>query len=112
MVYTLKKIKDINNDEYSRKPANEINPLHPGFRTIDLFSGAGGLSLGFSPQFGQNFKPVWANGFNESAVATFNKNFDDVCQYGDILQILNDAPDTIPNADVVMGGPPAKGLAF
>ena len=34
-------------------------PLH--YKLIDLFSGAGGLTLGFTDIMGQVFEPVWAN---------------------------------------------------
>jgi len=45
------------------------------YRLIDLFSGAGGMSLGFSERFGQPFRSVWANDFNKFCVDTYNKNF-------------------------------------
>ena len=35
------------------------------YRLVDLFSGAGGMTLGFTEQFGHSFEPVWANDFNE-----------------------------------------------
>ena len=37
--------------------------LKPGekLKVIDLFSGVGGLTLGFSEKFGHSFVPVWAN---------------------------------------------------
>ena len=40
------------------------------YRLIDLFSGAGGMSLGFSETFGQPFESVWANDFNQYCVDT------------------------------------------
>lgn len=79
---------------------------------IDLFSGAGGLSLGFSNYFGHSFQHVWANDFNEFAVATYNMNFGDVCTVGDIIEILDNSPQVIPKADVVIGGPPCQGFSL
>ena len=47
------------------------------YRLIDLFSGAGGMTLGFSERFVQPFKSVWANDFNQDCVVTYNANFGD-----------------------------------
>jgi DNA (cytosine-5)-methyltransferase 1 len=44
-------------------------------RLIDLFSGAGGLTLGFCRFSAGVFMPVWANDFNRFAVDTCNRNF-------------------------------------
>lgn len=82
------------------------------FRLIDLFSGAGGLTLGFTGEFGYDFEPVWANDFNKYAVATYNSNFGEHCTYGDIVDILNNPVVTIPRADVVVGGPPCQGFSL
>ncbi len=79
---------------------------------IDLFAGAGGLSLGFTEQFGHSFMPVWANDFNYYAVETYNRNFGKHCVCGDIREILNDSDTKIPKADVVIGGPPCQGFSL
>lgn len=50
----------------NKKPRRNIRPR----KLIDLFCGAGGLSLGFSPRFSSEFTSVWANDFNESAAKT------------------------------------------
>lgn len=82
------------------------------FRLIDLFCGAGGMSLGFSPAFGQPFRSVWANDFNQYCVDTYNENFDPHCIAGDITSILEDKRVAIPEADVVIGGPPCQGFSL
>jgi DNA (cytosine-5)-methyltransferase 1 len=82
------------------------------FRLIDLFSGAGGLTLGFTKRFGNNFEPVWANDFDEDAADTYNANFGEHCVYGDILDILEDPKTVIPAADIVIGGPPCQGFSL
>ena len=79
---------------------------------IDLFAGAGGLSLGFSSAFGHAFTPVWANDFNEPAVSTYNLNFGGHCIFGDINDLLSDSDCRIPEADVVIGGPPCQGFSL
>lgn len=80
------------------------------FRLIDLFSGAGGMTLGFTRQFGHTFKPVWANDMDEYAAATYNLNFGNHCHVGDIGDILKNS--AIPTADVVIGGPPCQGFSL
>jgi DNA (cytosine-5)-methyltransferase 1 len=82
------------------------------YKLIDAFSGAGGMTLGFSNCFGHSFESVWANDFNEYCVDTYNYNFGDHCLQGDIVNILNDPAIRIPKADVVIGGPPCQGFSL
>ncbi len=82
------------------------------YRLIDLFCGAGGMSLGFSEAFGQPFTSVWANDFNEFCANTYNANFGPHCVVGDIVQILDEGKVEIPTADVVIGGPPCQGFSL
>lgn len=81
-------------------------------RIIDLFSGAGGLSVGFEWLSPHPFKSVWANDFNQHAVNTYNANFSDVCTGGDIVDILSATDFAVPLADVVIGGPPCQGFSL
>lgn len=82
------------------------------YRLIDLFAGAGGLTLGFSEKFGNPFVCVWANDFNKYAAETYNANFGEHCVYGDIVSILEDPRTEIPKADIVIGGPPCQGFSL
>ena len=82
------------------------------YKLIDLFCGAGGLSLGFSNIFGHKFKPVWANDFNRYAADTYNENYGNHCVVGDIVDLLDDPQIVIPAADVVIGGPPCQGFSL
>lgn len=82
------------------------------YRLIDLFSGTGGLSLGFSEYFGQPFQSVWANDFNKYCVDTYNENFGQHCIQGDLVEILENRGIEIPQADVVIGGPPCQGFSL
>lgn len=82
------------------------------FGLIDLFSGAGGLTLGFSEFYGHAFRPVWANDINEFSVRTYNLNFGNHCEAGDIVEILSRPDFEIPKADVVIGGPPCQGFSL
>ena len=82
------------------------------FRLIDAFAGAGGMTLGFSKRFGHVFDSVWANDFNNYCVETYNTNFGEHCLSGDIVDILNGSSVKIPEADVVIGGPPCQGFSL
>lgn len=82
------------------------------YSLIDLFSGAGGLTLGFTKNFNRNFIPIWANDFNKYAADTYNANFGNHCVVGDILDLLKDPNVIIPKADVVIGGPPCQGFSL
>jgi DNA (cytosine-5)-methyltransferase 1 len=82
------------------------------YKLIDLFSGAGGLTLGFTQAFRHNFIPIWANDNNKDAVATYNINFGDHCTCDDIVPLLANLDAGIPQADVVIGGPPCQGFSL
>ncbi len=82
------------------------------YRLIDLFAGAGGMTLGFTEKFGQVFESVWANDFDKDAAATYNANFGNHCVCADIVDLLEDTHTRIPKADVVIGGPPCQGFSL
>lgn len=96
---------------YQTRAAGQLE-LRRRPRLIDLFSGAGGLTLGFTPKTGHLFEPVWANDCNEYAVRTYNENFGKHCIRGDIVDLLQDPATRIPTADVVIGGPPCQGFSL
>lgn len=85
-------------------------PYRP--RLIDLFAGAGGMTLGFTRFCGHQFEPVWANDINAYAARTYNANFGDHCTLGDIVDILEKGKIKVPKADVVIGGPPCQGFSL
>lgn len=97
---------------YNARCSNEKQTHEYAYQLIDLFSGAGGMSLGFSEEFGHPFKSVWANDFNAFCVNTYNKNFGPHCVHGDIVDILENNSFKIPEADVVIGGPPCQGFSL
>ncbi|MFN9908468.1 MAG: DNA cytosine methyltransferase, partial [bacterium] len=82
------------------------------YRLIDLFSGAGGMTLGFTDaRFGGGFESVWAVDHDAAAVATHNRNFGGHAVCADIEEWLSsDKP--VPRADVVIGGPPCQGFSL
>ncbi|HPQ69217.1 MAG TPA: DNA cytosine methyltransferase [bacterium] len=91
---------------------NELLKQNNQYRLIDLFCGAGGLTLGFSNFFGHNFLPLWANDINAYAAASYNLNFGNHCTTRDINELLLQKEFKIPKADVVIGGPPCQGFSL
>jgi DNA (cytosine-5)-methyltransferase 1 len=73
------------------------------FSIISLFSGAGGLDLGFKKA---GFNTIWANEFDQSIVPSFKNYFKNV--YLDTRSISNVLNDEIPIAAGVIGGPPCQ----
>lgn len=78
-------------------------------KIISLFSGCGGLDLGFH-QCG--YETVWANDFNHWACKTFEKNLGKVIVEGDIEQIDPYTDKTIPACDLILGGFPCQDFSM
>lgn len=97
---------------YQARLHGKLANSHYRPKLIDLFSGAGGMTLGFTKLTGHTFEPVWANDFNEYAAETYNANFGKHCVVGDIVDILENVGIEIPKADVVIGGPPCQGFSL
>lgn len=74
-------------------------------RTLDLFAGAGGLSLGFE-QADMEYRPVFAVEIDRAAAATFSRHFGCTVETGSIVDI-----EHFPDADVIIGGPPCQGFS-
>lgn len=71
-------------------------------KVISLFSGCGGLDLGFE---NAGFEIVYANDFDKQIEETFEKN------HGvplDVRSISDVKSSKIPNADGIIGGPPCQ----
>lgn len=82
------------------------------YRLIDLFAGAGGMTLGFTdPRFCGGFESVWALDIDASAVETHRRNFGPHAECGDIEEWLASGRP-VPAADVVVGGPPCQGFSL
>jgi DNA (cytosine-5)-methyltransferase 1 len=77
-------------------------------RIISLFSGCGGLDLGFHQQ---GYETVWANDFNHSACETFKRNLGNVIVEGDIEKI-DPYSANIPDCDLVLGGFPCQDFSI
>lgn len=120
MAYKKYKNKTVKNDTFVRedeivyvsRSAGKLLSKKKAPSLIDLFSGAGGLTLGFTKFEGHNFQPVWANDNNKYAVDTYNLNFGNHCVFGDIEEIIAKQKNKIIKADVVIGGPPCQGFSL
>ena len=77
---------------------------------VSLFSGCGGLDLGFE-QVG-NYKTLWANDFKHEACETFRHHFGNIIYEGDIEKIDPYTDSTIPNCDLILGGFPCQDFSI
>ena len=83
-------------------------------KTIDLFAGAGGLSLGF--EMTGKFKVLAAAEINKNAQATYKKN---IVEGKPTFTMINDINgydfvelnEKLGGIDVVIGGPPCQGFS-
>lgn len=74
-------------------------------KVVSLFSGAGGLDLGFIMA---GHEIVWANDIYKDAVDTYRKNIGNHIICGDISEISS---EEIPDCDIVIGGFPCQGFS-
>ena len=82
------------------------------YKIIDLFCGAGGMTLGFvEPRFCGGFRCVLAVDSDRSSIATHHSNFGGMVVCRSIEKWLEADPQ-IPQADVVIGGPPCQGFSL
>ncbi|RAZ78248.1 DNA cytosine methyltransferase [Mesorhizobium atlanticum] len=83
-------------------------------KLVDLFSGAGGLSLGFKQA---GFKPSFAADFDPYACATYSANLGShirqmdlsVMQPSEVVSLIR---THVGDVDVVAGGPPCQGWSI
>jgi DNA (cytosine-5)-methyltransferase 1 len=78
---------------------------------IDLFSGCGGLSLGFKHA---GFEPLIGVEILADAATTYERNIGAKAYQGPVEEFvacLREAPKTLGRVDVVIGGPPCQGFS-
>jgi DNA (cytosine-5)-methyltransferase 1 len=84
-------------------------------QVIDLFGGAGGLTVGFHDA---DFETVLAVDLDRAAVDTYNANFGsgelDEAGHPDGPGVCKKIQDVVsfPDADVIVGGPPCQGFSL
>lgn len=81
--------------------------MAPSYKIIDLFAGAGGLTLGFQQA---GFEPILAVESERDFSATYAENFGNHVIVANIVDIV-DAGGIPAKADVVVGGPPCQGFS-
>jgi len=76
----------------------------PALKVLSLYSGAGGLDLGFKRA---GFDLVWANEIDPDSVKTYQANLGDHIHLGDVDKT------SFPKieVDVIIGGPPCQGFS-
>lgn len=80
----------------------------PKATAVSLFTGAGGLDIGFGQA---GFETVWANDLNADACATFERNHSaGVIRCGPLDQFIDQLNSLAP-VDVLIGGPPCQGFS-
>ncbi|NJK54467.1 MAG: DNA (cytosine-5-)-methyltransferase [Pleurocapsa sp. SU_5_0] len=84
---------------YTAKSEAKIN-------IVSLFSGCGGMDLGFSQA---GFRILWANDIDQKACETYAKNLGQHVVCGDIQEIDY---STIPDADLILGGFPCQDFSM
>lgn len=76
------------------------------YKLVSLFSGAGGLDMGFERH---GFRTIWANDIDKDACETHKLWSDSVVVHGDIGKLNF---DEIPSSDVIAGGFPCQGFSL
>lgn len=86
--------------------------LANGLNTIDLFSGCGGMSLGFK---WAGFKTALASDIDENCEKTFKANFPEtpfVCGDLSTIEKRDFQKFVTEDVDVIIGGPPCQGFSL
>ena len=100
-------------------PASKVDGAAASIKrhsVISLFSGCGGMDLGFKGGFRflnklyetLPFEIIWANELNEAACRTYRKNIGDHIETGDIWELIDKIPK---KADIVIGGFPCQDIS-
>jgi len=78
-------------------------------KTLSLFSGCGGLDLGFHMA---GYNTIWANDIDEWATKTYAHNFDGkiICKDIELIDPFQDR--TIPKSDLILGGFPCQDFSI
>lgn len=104
---------DLQHNSFKMIDSNMVNMTNQVFNVISLFSGCGGMDLGFKGGFEvfgksferNNFNIVFANDIVKTACDVYEHNFNHKSYHGDIKNLES---SEIPKADVVIGGFPCQ----
>lgn len=84
-----------------------MNAIKNSLSSISLFSGAGGMDLGFE---NAGFEVNWSNDFDKNACETYKNNFSSINECGPIEDYFNKLRN-FTEIDCVFGGPPCQGFS-
>jgi len=112
---TMKSAISAKDDETSLRTKSKLAG-RKHFTVVSLFSGCGGMDLGFKGGFsflGKKYARLpfaieWANELNAAACRSYKKNIGSHIQEGDIWQMMDHLP---AYADVVIGGFPCQDIS-
>lgn len=87
-------------------------------RIVSMFSGCGGMDLGFVGGFDflgkryakNNFEIIWANDLNETACRTYRENLKHNIHVGNIWEVISTLPSA-DKVDIVIGGFPCQDIS-
>jgi DNA (cytosine-5)-methyltransferase 1 len=96
--------------------SNNISIANKNWSLISLFSGCGGLDLGFRGNFKYNginhkrlpYNILGAYDHDPKCVATYNQN---IVAHAEVLDLSTYDPKAVPSANVVIGGFPCQDFA-
>lgn len=100
-------IGDVMDLEKDENEFFECHTTNGNYKVVSLFSGAGGMDLGFIQA---GFDVIWANDIIPEAIETYRNNIGNHIVYGDVRMINSD--DIPDGADVIIGGFPCQGFSI
>ena len=109
-------MKGTNGQFHNRNPHSARDGLSREFTVVSMFSGCGGMDLGFIggfEVFGRHydslpFRIIWANEHNARACATYRRNITEDILCCDVWDALDSLPE---KADVLIGGFPCQDIS-
>lgn len=87
----------------------ESNKESKKYRVIDLFSGCGGISVGF--EMNDEIDVVGAIDFNKSACVTYEYNFPKAKVINGDIKAISVESTGFKDIDIIIGGPPCQGFS-
>jgi len=111
-------VTTIGGTAHASEAVDAVKPPRPEERrsVVSMFSGCGGMDLGFLGGFRSlgveyprsSFDIIWANDFNLKACDTYRHNIGSHIVPGDVWEAMETMPET---ADVVIGGFPCQDIS-
>jgi DNA (cytosine-5)-methyltransferase 1 len=107
----------IQRDTIQKNTSQSVQQQTEMFSVVSLFSGCGGMDLGFTGEFSvfgkeydkNPFKIEWANEINPYACKSYSRNIDDNIHCGDIRDFMDKLPT---QTDVLIGGFPCQDISI